>query len=79
MLNEVIEILREALNLGENIEVTECTSSDSLPEWDSFGQIVLFQKLEQHFDLKFSFDEMISMESVGDICQVIENKQHQNK
>ncbi len=71
MMEEVAKIVRQALALGEDVFINEETSHENLPEWDSFGQIVLFRQLEEHYGLKFTFDEMIQMENVGQICKIL--------
>ena len=74
MQQEVIEIVKKVFHKDADSEITAYTSSENLPEWDSFGQITLIQELEKVYQTKFTFDEIIEMESVAGICEVLENR-----
>lgn len=72
MLEEVIEIVKKVFHKDGESHINAFTSSDNLPEWDSFGQITLLQELEKTYQTRFTFDEIIKMESVAGICEVLE-------
>jgi len=52
-------------------EITDKVGPGDLPTWDSIGQIQLVAKLEEDFGLNFSIDDVMSMNSVGDIVRII--------
>jgi acyl carrier protein len=53
---------------GQNAaDIDDSTSPDTLPEWDSLGQITLIIELESAFGVSFSPDESVSLNSVGAI------------
>ena len=74
MIEEIIQIVRESFGLTEEDVVNMDSSAETIDEWDSFGQIVLLQNLEQHYQMNFSFDEIIQMENVKGICGVIQER-----
>ncbi len=51
----------------------EMTAAD-VPEWDSFNHINLIVAVEAKFKIKFQTAELESMNSVGHLVQVIEQK-----
>lgn len=42
--------------------------------WDSLRHMELIGSLEQSFGTDFTFDEIISMQSVDDICRILKGK-----
>ena len=42
-----------------------------LDVWDSLKHMELIAELEREFDLQLSFDEIVTMRSVGDIKRVL--------
>ena len=40
-------------------------------KWDSLGNIALFRSLEDSFGLAMSMDEMMEIQTVGDIINVL--------
>lgn len=76
MLEEVIELVKRVFQKDADSKITAYTSSSNLAEWDSFGQITLIQELEKTYQTKFTFDEIIQMESVAGICEVLEKREN---
>jgi acyl carrier protein len=58
----------------EALEVTDATSSKTLPNWDSFAQVKLIVGLEEEFDVKFTTDEVATLSTAGDLKRAIEAK-----
>ena len=55
-------------------EVTDQLAMQDLDVWDSLKHMEVIAALEQQFELQFTFDEIVSMRSVGDIKRVLSNK-----
>lgn len=55
-------------------DVTDATSPESLPEWDSLGHITLIIELESVFGVSFSPEEAVGMTSVSSIKAVLESR-----
>ena len=54
--------------------VTDELAMKDTEAWDSLKHMELIVSLEQSFDLELSFDEIIRMQSVGEIKTVLKNK-----
>jgi acyl carrier protein len=67
------ELLAELLQIPVTKVTAELAMKD-LDAWDSLKHMELIATLEQQFDLQLSFDEIVSMRSVGDIKRVLSNK-----
>jgi len=48
-------------------DIDDSSSSDSLTEWDSLGQLTLLIELEAAYGVSFSPEEALSMTSVDNI------------
>jgi len=52
----------------------EMTAND-VEGWDSLSHVVLILAIENRFKVKFSQKELLTLRNVGDLIQVIQNKQ----
>ncbi len=73
-MQEIIDLVRNTFGLEADREITPYTSSENLPEWDSFGQITLLQALEAKYRTTFNFDEITQMENIAGIYDTIKEK-----
>ena len=67
------ELLAELLQIPVT-KVTADLAMKDLDVWDSLKHMEVIASLEQQFELQFSFDEIVSMRSVGDIKRVLSGK-----
>ena len=44
--------------------VTDATSNQNTPEWDSLGHVTLIMELEGHYGVSFSTEEVLFLTSV---------------
>lgn len=56
------------------LELTEKTTASDVDKWDSLNHVVLFNTIEKSFNIQFEFDDMLELNSVGDICDNIFEK-----
>lgn len=54
--------------------LADALSSGDIHAWDSLNHIVLINKIEESFGISFELDEMLTMQSFGDICAAVEKK-----
>ena len=73
ILKQVTEIFRDVFDDVEII-VSDETSAIDIPEWDSLIQIELIHANETHFGLKFGMREVLSMQNVGEMIDVIQDR-----
>ncbi|MFA6236637.1 MAG: acyl carrier protein [Bacteriovorax sp.] len=73
MFSDINYILCEVFDVDPS-QVTLTTSKDDLDEWDSMKQLELITALEKKFSIKFTMDEMISIDSVPKIMEAIEKR-----
>jgi acyl carrier protein len=70
----VIVILRNALQLDEDCELSDATRLQEIPNLDSLGQVRLVMEIEQVLGDRLTMDEIIGLESVGHIRELLAAK-----
>jgi len=69
--NKLKEILAQVLQIDPS-EITEESSPDTIPNWDSFNGLMLVTELEKTFHVKFTMDEIIAVKTVKDIREALQ-------
>lgn len=73
ILSKLQKIFQEVF-ANEKMLVDLETDPDQIESWDSLRHAVLIDAIEKQFNIKFDLMEMISFNTVGDICKGIQNK-----
>ena len=76
ILKEVQPIFREVFE-NPALNVTFESKPSDIHEWDSLTHVLLLSKIEKKFSIKFSLDDMLSFENIGDICNSVSHKTQQ--
>ena len=63
LISKVLDISKEA--------VTDETSPESTPSWDSFNALVMVSELEDDFNVHFSMEEVLAVKCVKDIREAL--------
>lgn len=71
--HKIIEIIQKAFPSHQDKITLETTPND-VDEWDSLGQIMLVQALEEHLDISFELDELLNFDSVKSIVDIVNLK-----
>ena len=71
--NQVKQILSRALRL-EITEITDEIKMSESPEWDSLSHMEVIVALEEEFNVSFSLDEIVEMNSVVRIIGALKEK-----
>jgi acyl carrier protein len=58
----------------EDLEVTDDVSAKTLTTWDSFAQVKLIVGLEEEFDVKFTTDEVATLQTAGELKHALRTK-----
>ena len=72
--NKMDNILREVCRISEETEIIDSMSSSSIIEWDSMANMELVVKIEEVFEVQFSFEELIELENWGNYKAAIKKK-----
>jgi acyl carrier protein len=73
LLTKVQTAFKSAFDVDPRTITLE-TSPDDVPAWDSMGHVTLASSLERTFGLSFDVDDLMKMESVREICNVLQSK-----
>jgi acyl carrier protein len=73
LLEELQQVFKQVFDDPELVISSE-TTMDDIPAWDSLHNVMIIDKMEQKFHVKFELDDMFDMNSVGAIMQKIISK-----
>lgn len=73
VLAKVQTAFKSAFDIDPNT-VTIDTKPEDVPAWDSMGHVTLASSLEQTFGFTLDVDDLMEMESVKEICRVVQAK-----
>jgi len=71
---KIIEIIQNTFSTNTQKITIETTPND-IDEWDSLGQIMLVQAIEEAFEVSFELDELLNFDSVKNIIEILTKKQ----
>lgn len=73
VVNTVCDVLADVFGVPR-AELSEATTRDDIPEWDSVGHLNLALALEEAFDITFSVDDIAELTSVEAIAKKVREK-----
>lgn len=76
-MDELELIFKETLGVPPNQSVEELFFNGT-PAWDSVGHMELVSAIEEKFEVKFSMDEILDLESFDDFRRALERKKMEN-
>ena len=71
IFSKLNEIFEDVLDLDETPELTDDTSANDIEEWDSLSHIQLIVAIEKAFKLKFTSQEILKWNNVGEMVETI--------
>ena len=69
----VSKVFAEVLGLSPDV-ITDDTSPDNTPQWDSMAAMNLVVAIEDEFDVRLSTAEIVSMRNVAIVKKVLTSK-----
>lgn len=72
--DEVIRLIRAALELPETYPLVGSLTPVEVPGWDSFGWMTIITAFEEHFEFSFDFSELESVYSISQLTEVVRVK-----
>lgn len=69
-MSKLKKILAKVLEIDEK-EISDDSSPDTIPSWDSFNGLMLVSELENEFKVSFTTDEVIGIVNVGGIKKAL--------
>ena len=73
ILLRVTDLLRDVL-MQPALQVTAHSTADQVAGWDSLTHMTIISRIEQDFGVEFRFQEIITLEKVGDLIERISEK-----
>jgi len=73
ILSELNELFSVVLK-NKPIELSYATTAADINGWDSLTHMILIDKIEKHFAIKFKLMDVVKFNNVGDIVSGIKKK-----
>jgi len=67
------EIIKESFSLKEADQKDEIVLN-TLEEWESMAHMLFITRVEEQFNIEFSGDDILNMQSIGDIKKILREK-----
>ncbi len=74
IFSKLNEIFEDVLDLDETPQLTDTTSANDIEEWDSLSHIQLIVAIEKAFKLKFTSQEILKWNNVGEMVDTITSR-----
>ena len=72
-MRKLEEIIAKVFELDISQIKKEMTPAD-IETWDSLSQLDLLSTIEKEFQIKFEFDEIFTVEKIGDIYNLLSKR-----
>ena len=56
------------------LEITPSMSSSDIDDWDSMTHLNLVMQVQEEFNITMEFNDVISIESIGDLMEYLQKK-----
>ena len=70
VLSDVGKICREVFS-DPQLEINPNTTAKDVAGWDSMTNLFLIDAIEQRFKFKFTLDEIMNAQNVGELCAIV--------
>ena len=72
------EVFRQVFD-DDGLVVTPATSRRDLADWDSVAHVKIILSLEEEFAIRFTEDEVSSIQTVGELLDAVESHKSRNQ
>jgi acyl carrier protein len=73
MADPIFAVFAEILRIPEE-KISDATSPDNTPEWDSLAAMFLIGGLEDRFEVEFSIADIMEMKTLANVRKVLTAK-----
>jgi len=73
LITKLNEIVTSTLHIPVE-RITDELAMSEVETWDSLQHMNLIASLEQEFEVEFTFEEIVAMQSVGEIKRILASK-----
>ncbi len=72
-MSKLTKIFSAVLDIDE-AKISPELSPENTPSWDSLNAIVLVSEIEKAFDIRFEYDEVMSVKNFADVLKLTGSK-----
>ncbi|MEP5341505.1 MAG: acyl carrier protein [Algibacter sp.] len=72
ILEKIKPVFVEVLE-HENFNLNETSTTDDVDGWGSLTHMIIIEKIEEKFNIKFKLLDLMNMENIGDLVKAIQS------
>jgi acyl carrier protein len=69
------QLVRQTFLLGDEVQITDDLGPGQVQGWDSLGHVRLLASLESTYEISVDMDDLVALQTVGDIRNLLRDKQ----
>ena len=69
------QLVRQTFLLGDDVPITDDLGPGQVQGWDSLGHVRLLTSLESTYAISVDMDDLVALQTVGDIRNLLREKQ----
>lgn len=73
ILAKIRDVLAEVVD-DDSLTLTEITTADDVPDWDSINHVKLLIGLESDLGFRFETEEVSGLHNVGELVDLVQKK-----
>jgi len=73
ILTTIRDVLADVVD-DPSLQISESTTADDVPEWDSINHVKLLIGLESDLGFRFETQEVSGLKNVGELIDVVQKK-----
>jgi acyl carrier protein len=77
-ITDLLDIFIDVFD-DDEITISPDTNSKDIKNWDSVAQVMLISAIEKKFAVRFTGNEIVRLQCVGDLIDAIERKRGSNE
>ena len=75
MIKDELKKIFKEIFANNSLDLTDETSPDDIPEWDSLTQVLLVEEVEKAFNITLNMDDIFKIRTFGDFIKIIKENQ----
>ena len=75
MIKDELKKIFKEIFANNSLDLTDETSPDDIPEWDSLTQVLLVEEVENAFNITLNMDDIFKIRTFGDFIKIIKENQ----
>lgn len=72
MVRDNLKAIFMEIFADETLQLSNETSPDDIPEWDSLAQVLIVEAIEKDFNIRIDMNDVFKLKTFGDFVNIVE-------